>query len=205
MDSDYDLLDRWAQGDRTAASMLFARYFDTLYVFFRTKTSYDVDDLVQSTFEASLAGRARFRGESTFRTYLLATARYKLFEHYRARRRVDNVSEAADSRLVDLDPTPSTVVAARQEERLLLEALRRLPLDHQIVLELYAWEKYTGPEVAGVLGISEPAMRSRLHRAKLQLRTEMERLSNSPEALESTMANLEEWARRLRALHTKAP
>ena len=196
--TDYELLDRWADGDHKAVTELFGRYFDALYRFFRHKTTSEVDDLVQSTFEACVSGRERFRRESTFRTYLFATARYKLLNHYRARRDIADLSEIAESRLADLEPSPSAVVAGRQEKRVLLEALRGLPLDYQIIIELYRWENLTGPEVAEVLEISEAAMRSRLHRAQELLRSEIERLSASPELLHSTLANLDDWARSLR-------
>ena len=199
--TDFELLDRWVAGDAAAAKALFERYFEALYRFFRCKcaSSSELEDLVQDTFAACVAGRDRFRRESSFRTYLFGTARNKLLHHYRSRKPTEDVDDIGEARLVDLNPSPSIVLAKKHEERALLEALRHMPLDHQIVLELHAWENLTGPEVAAVLGITEAAMRSRLHRAKAELRRQLERIAASPELLESTLANLDGWAQSLRA------
>jgi hypothetical protein len=54
-----------------------------------------------------------------------------------------------------------------------------------------------------VLGLTEPALRSRLHRAKLELRRCLERLEASGEVLQSTLGDLDGWARSLRELAGK--
>jgi RNA polymerase sigma factor (sigma-70 family) len=198
MVDDFELLERWSAGDQAAARELVDRHFSAVFTFFRSKTSTDVEDLVQETFAACIAGRDRFRRDSTFRAYLFGIARNKLLRYYRDRRPLETLSEVAESRLVDLDPSPSRVLAVKHEERLLLEALRQLPIDHQLVIELYCWENLSGPEVAAVLGIGERAMRSRLHRAKRELRTLLEQLASAPDLLQSTMANLDRWAASLR-------
>ena len=89
-------------------------------------------------------------------------------------------------------------MAKRREERLLLEALRSIPLDHQIALELYYWQEMTAAELAAVLDIPEGTIRSRLRRAKHLLEEQLAELAQSPDLLETTMANLDEWARNLR-------
>jgi RNA polymerase sigma factor (sigma-70 family) len=195
---DFVLLDRWAAGDRDAGGALFERYFEPIHRFFAHKTSAAVADLVQDTFTACIAARDRFRRESSFRTFIFATARNVLFAHYRSRLRELERESVGDSLLADLDPSPSSIVAQRDEERLLLAALRRIPIDFQIALELYEWEELTAVEVAEVLGISEAALRSRVHRAKQQLREELRRIAASEEVLESTLSGLERWAAELR-------
>ena len=87
----------------------------------------------------------------------------------------------------------------KDEQRLLLEALRALPLEYQIALELYHWEGLSGPELATVLEITEAALRSRLHRAKVALRKQLEIIASSGVVLESTLADLDQWAASLRA------
>ncbi|MCA9595573.1 MAG: sigma-70 region 4 domain-containing protein, partial [Myxococcales bacterium] len=76
--------------------------------------------------------------------------------------------------------------------------LRAIPLELQIALELHYWEQMSGPEIARVLGIAEGTVRSRLRRAKEALDAKMVELSRSPRELETTMANLENWAAGLR-------
>ena len=199
MVDDFALLDRWAGGDRDAGSDLFERYVEPLHRFFASKASGAVADLVQDTFTACIAARDRFRRESSFRTFLFATARNILFAHYRSRGREPAHAPIGESMLADLDPSPSSVVAKRDEERVLIAALRRIPLDFQIALELYEWEELTAVEVAEVLGISEAAFRSRVHRAKQELREQVRRIADSHEVLESTMTDLARWAAGLRA------
>ena len=99
---------------------------------------------------------------------------------------------------VDLAPSPSRIVADKADRRLLLEGLRRLAIDDQIVLELTLWEGMTAAELAAVVDATPAAVRSRLHRAKARLRETLEEIVSSKEVLESTVGDLEAWARRVR-------
>jgi RNA polymerase sigma-70 factor (ECF subfamily) len=72
--------------------------------------------------------------------------------------------------LLDLGVSPSTAFAKDEEQRLVLEGLRRLPVDQQILLELFYWQDLKGPELAKVLDVAEATVRTRLFRARQQLR-----------------------------------
>lgn len=194
MTTDAELLEAWATGDRNAANEMFERYFDPLYRFFRSKTSSNIEDLVQETFLAAVSQRERIRGATSFRAYLFGIARNLLFQQFRRRRvRGEDVDVMSHS-VEDVTPGASTVLGEKQEHRLLADALRRIPIDHQIALELKYWEKLTGPEIAETLGLTEPAVRSRLRRAKEALKAEIERLASSAALVQSTWAGLEQWA-----------
>jgi len=194
-ENDYDLLDAWRAGDVRAGNQLFDRHFDSIYRFLRSKTSGDPADLVQGVFLACIESRDSFRGESSFRTYLYAIARKQLYKSYRDRR--PGVDFGVTS-LADLGPSPSRLADKRHSDRLLLEALRSIPLELQIALELCYWEQMSGPEIARVLDIPEGTVRTRLRRGKEALDAKLEALARFPEELASTMANLEGWAERLR-------
>jgi RNA polymerase sigma factor (sigma-70 family) len=198
--TDFELLDAWAAGDKQAATTLFNRHFDAVYRFFRNKSDGNIEDLTQDTFVACIEGRDRFRRDASFRTFLFAIARNVLLHSFRKRRVAAEPFDSEGIALSELIGSPSHVVARKQEQRVLLEALRNLPLDHQIALELYHWEELSGPELARVLGLTEPALRSRLHRAKLQLRQQVERITASGDVLQSTLGDLDRWARSLREL-----
>ena len=199
MITDFELLDAWAAGDKRAAKDLIDRHFDSIFRFFRNKLGNEgVEDLVQDTFLACVQGRERFRREASFRTFVFATARNILLYHFRKQRRTGVPIDPEVISVIDLAPGPSSIIVARGEQRLMLEALRALPIDYQIALELYHWEGLTGPELAEALEITEAALRSRLFRAKTELRKQIERLSAAPELLESTLANLDDWAAGLR-------
>ncbi|HVZ35507.1 MAG TPA: sigma-70 family RNA polymerase sigma factor [Polyangiaceae bacterium] len=196
--SDFDLLDAWGNGDLNAGGVLFERHFRTLYRFLRTKVEAGLEDLLQQIWLACVEGRARFRREASFRTYLLRVARFQLYAHYRARNREPSQIDFTLTSVADLDASPSQLLARRQDERLLLEALKRVPLDHQIALELRFWEDLSGPEMAEVLGIPEPAVRSRIRRATERLKQELTALMTGPAGADESIDDLDGWAQRLR-------
>ena len=90
------------------------------------------------------------------------------------------------------------MVAEAQEHHLLLAALRQLPFDQQVVLELFYWEDMQGAEISDVLGIAEGTARSRLRLAKQRLVRILEGMASAPELLERTVSGLDDWARSLR-------
>jgi len=155
--------------------------------------------LIQRTFLGCIEGRDRFRKQSSFRTYLFAVAHNVLREHFRAKRNDPHtVPDFAVTSIDELLPSPSSVIAVHEEQRLLLEALRRIPLDSQVVLELYYWESMAAPELAQVLGIPEGTARSRLRRARELLTHRMKVLARSPTLLKTTLSDLEKWVSSLR-------
>lgn len=196
-DSDQVLLEAWAEGDRDAAQKLMRRYEPRVRRFFASKTVDCVDDLTQATLLGCIEARERFRGMAQFSTFLFAVARNKLFEHYRRKRKLSRRADVGTSSVIDLGPSPSSLLARNAKEQRLLLALNELPLDAQIALELYYWERMSGPQMAAVLGIKEPGVRSRLRRAKEQLRKRfelgVEPSGNAPQSLEA-------WAESVRGL-----
>jgi RNA polymerase sigma factor (sigma-70 family) len=196
--SDIDLLDAWRAGDSRAGNELFNRHFDSICRFFANKAAHEVDDLIQRTFLACVEGRDRFRGDASFRGYLFGVARNVLRRHYRDKRYHDQRFDPLVVSVHDLGPAPSMLIADKREQELLLHALRRLPMDHQITLELYYWENMSGSELAQVLDIPEGTVRGRIRRAKQLLESAIAELAESPQQLESTIANLEGWAKSLR-------
>jgi RNA polymerase sigma-70 factor (ECF subfamily) len=197
--SDFELLDRWGQGDLKAGSTLFERHFDSLYRFFRNKAQSGVEDLMQQTLLACVEGRPRFRREASFRTYMFQTARFQLHAHYRKLRR-DTQLDFSLITAEELGTSPSGAVSRRQDARLLLEAMRRIPVDFQLVLELSFWEGLSGVEIAEILGIPEPTVRSRMRRGTERLREQMQQLEDAAVGLHDTAEDLDAWAARVRTL-----
>ncbi len=198
MATDIDLLEAWRAGDRKAGSDLFERHFDSVCRFFANKVDRDVDDLVQRTFIACVEGKERFRGQSSFRTYLFGVAHNVLRSHLRKRKREGDRFEIGLTSVFDMGLNPTVLVAQRKEQTLTLQALRRIPLDHQIVLELYYWEEMTAADLAEVLELPEGTVRGRIRRAKKLLEEQIVALSDDEAILQSTVSGLESWARSLR-------
>lgn len=194
---DFELLQAWRDGDSKAGNDLFHRHFDSICRFFSNKLQGDVEDLIQRTFLACVEGRDRFSGQASFRAYLFGIARNVLHRYFRDKSRQQKRFSSLESSAADVAPGPSLLLAEKREQRLLLTALRRLPLDHQITLELYYWENLSGPELAGILELPEGTVRGRIRRAKQLLEEELKACADSPELLRSTIADLESWARSL--------
>ncbi|HWB78969.1 MAG TPA: sigma-70 family RNA polymerase sigma factor [Nannocystaceae bacterium] len=194
---DFALLDAWGQGDRKAARELLQRYTGPLVRFFERKCDGPIEDLVQATLEAAIAGKDRFRREAGFRAFIFGIARHILFAQLRAKHRVHGELDMESSCLAELAPSPSQIVDQKRERRVLLAALRQLGVETQVLLELYHFQRLTGPELAEVLGIPERTVRSRLHRAHEALRESITKVAESPELLASSWADFEGWAQAL--------
>lgn len=199
MVTDEALLLAWRDGDRSAGEALFERHVDGLARFFRNKLQQGVEDMVQQTFVACLEGVGRLREAASFRSFLFAIAHNLLRARFRAQRRDLAPFDPQVMSAHDLSPGQSTLLAQHREQRLLLEALRTVPLDVQVLLELFYWEDLASAEIAEVMGAPHGTIRSRLRRARELLRERLEQLASSPALLNSTIQGLDDWAASLRA------
>lgn len=197
MPDDAELLEAWRAGDAAAGRALFERHIGLLSRFFRNKAGDETEELIQRTFLACVESRDRLRDGAAFRTYLLRVARSKLYKHYAAVRPAVAL-DAMSVSIADLQPSPSVVVAQRQRDRVLLDALRRLPLELQLALELHYWEGMSTAELAELLELPQGTVKTRLMRARAQLREAVAAtiVSGVPDEDEA----LDAWARSLRAL-----
>lgn len=182
---DWALLSAWRDGDAAAGNQLATAHFPAVSRFFRGKLGDDIEDLIQQTFLGCVEGRDRISDGASFRSYLFAIATRRLYEHLRAKynRRELNVSHTS---LADLGTTPSEKIARNQRAQILLLALRQIPIDAQIALELAYWEGLTGPELAVALDIEPSSARSRLTRARELLRDAVQALGGDTENLFGT-------------------
>jgi RNA polymerase sigma factor (sigma-70 family) len=195
-DDDIALLDRWRDGDAGAGKQLFERYFDRLFRFFCNKVGPDVDD---QTLLECVRSRDNFRADSSFRTFLFAIARHRLLKYRERFARGGQPGVLDDERLAALDAGPATLLCEHAEQRALLRALRRIPLDLQVLLELYYWEDMTSAELAEILEIPHGTVRSRLRRGKQEVRDVLEALRESGELAKTTEDDFDRWLRSMRA------
>ena len=189
--SDISLFDAWGRGERQAGTLLVRRYFRSVFSFFHHRLPAEADDLAQRTFLACIEARDRFRGTGTFRAFLFGIARRQLLK------RLEKADVSRRHRPLYEDPagaaSPSTVVAGREEQRLLLAGLRMLTLEQQILLELFYWERMSTEEIGSVVGASRAAIKVRLHRARAQLRSALEQCDASDHLRTQTIRSLDEW------------
>ena len=197
-DNDFDLLEQWRSGDRDAGNRLLERHVEALFRFFHNKAGANADDLVQETLLACFENQEKFERRSHFRSYLFGVARFQLYAHYRKQRRDGAVLDFSTVTAFELGASPSVLAAEHSEQRFLLEALRHISLEHQIVLELCNVEDLTAPELAQIFGLDTAAVYSRIRRAKQQLKRQLDRLVTDPGHLTPTKTDLAHWAALLR-------
>jgi len=170
-DPDLALLDRWRAGDGAAGNQLFKRHFPSVYKFFEHKTDGEVDDLVQETFLACVNNRETFRRQSTFRTYLFAIARNVLLGHWRRARGTRPTLDFDEISIASLSTSVGTRLAKREDRSRLVAALRALPVEQQILLEMFYWEDLDRDQLAEVFEVETATIGSRLFRARQALQS----------------------------------
>lgn len=195
--TDQALLDAWHAGSASAGNLLLRRHFPALFRFFRSKVRDGVEDLVQQTMMACAAAPEQFRGESSFRAYLLGIARGQLLMHLRRHARKGKQIDPMESSVASVFGSPSVVVAAKDKHDAIVEALQSLPLDLQTTVELFYWEELTVGEIATVMDVPVGTVKSRLNRSRRLLKEWIERSPRLDAALRE--ATLELLERRTRA------
>lgn len=198
-DPDFSLLEAWRAGEIAAGEALFRRHFAGLCRFFRNKVADGVDDLIQRTFLRCVENIDAFEGRSSFRTYLFVIARHELYRELDKRRRSEKRIEPLSVSVQELSPSPPSIIARKSDDRVLLEALRQIPLEHQITLELYFWEDMTAAAIGEVLELPEGTVRTRIRRARALLAERLEELDARTQPLATTAASIESWARSLKS------
>jgi RNA polymerase sigma-70 factor (ECF subfamily) len=197
MSSEIELLAACRSGDGRAGAQLLGRYFPSLYYFFCNKVGPETEDLIQETFIAFLQHSDGLREAQNIRPYLLRTARNKLFNYLRDRNRSRLDFDSSVSSVGDSATSPSLKVARTQAHTDLLMALRDLPVDLQVVLELHYWDELTSEQISEVLEIPVGTVKSRIRRAKEALRESM--ASRGPRGETRDEATIDRWASDLAA------
>lgn len=202
MDPDWEVLAAWRRGDRGAGQELVKRHFGAISRFFRNKVAseHDAADLVSQTFLECTKAKDTFRGDTSFRRFVFAIALnvLRLYIRTKHKRRGEELDFGALC-VKDIEPSSlSSIVMRRREEQLIVIALREIPLDQQIVLELNIFEGLSGREISELLSIPEGTVRGRLRLGKDQLRARLAELASTPSELHATSTDLEGWAESIR-------
>lgn len=174
-DSDAELIRRSAVGDRSAFDELVERHEGSVFRFARAIASSEIDaeDALQEAFLGAWRGAAAFRGEASVRNWLLSIARHAVYRQHR--RRVDEPEELESMSDLGIaagwgaDETPETIALRRESHEALMGAMQALSVSDREILLLRDVEGLPGQQVAMMLGQAVPAMKSRLHRARLRL------------------------------------
>jgi RNA polymerase sigma-70 factor (ECF subfamily) len=192
---DRSLLDRALNGDRAALNSFVSQLRPHVE---RQLMRYPVAeedrrDLLQATLMQVVRRLDTFRGDSSFSTWLFrVTANEALMLMRSQRRHRTRLVEGLD--FEDLGAIPAMneseysepsdlVVANRERDARVREALNELPEDYRDVVVAHYHMDLGLQEIAGKFDLSESAVRSRLHRARTRLRSILEGTSVAQEAV----------------------
>ena len=172
-DPDLMLLQAMAQGNRQALTELYERHGHSIlaYLIGQLHDQQQAEEVLQDVMLAAWSNAASFRGESKVRTWLIAIARMKALTVFRQRKNKPTSVELVDDLVGDVDSNSISEVMERHDQQAAVrEAIRALPDDQRETLELVFFHELTGNEAAALLGVSPGTIKSRIHRAKNQLR-----------------------------------
>jgi RNA polymerase sigma-70 factor (ECF subfamily) len=170
------LLERAGAGDRRALEQLLERASAPAWRWSRgfCRNEDDAADLVQDVLHALLRSLSRFRGDASLSTWTYVVARRACARRRSQAARMGSLDAPAAARLRE-HPDPAPGPARRVEHRQLAERLERaiaaLPMPQREVLVMRDVEGLSAAEVGEALGLGERAVKSRLHRARLAVRT----------------------------------
>lgn len=173
------LIARILAGDRAAFGLLVERYQQRVYntVYRVLHNAEDAADATQDVFLNVYQALGSFKGDSEFFTWLYRIAFNTAISHKR-KRKPNRSLDGDGSQTISLEPADKSVDVApdaaqerREDEQTLMNAVALLSVEHRIILILKDIEGRKYEEIAEIAGIPVGTVRSRLHRARLELRT----------------------------------
>ncbi|MGZ6078971.1 MAG: RNA polymerase sigma factor [Myxococcaceae bacterium] len=181
---DRTLLARAQGGDMSAFEELVGRHEDKVYglALRMTRSEADAAEITQDTFLSAYQHLAEFRGEAAFGSWVHRIAANNALMRLRRQRVLDIVSDdlvgPEFTERGSLAEAPETDWSRRADDKILDEELGRaiqeatdaLPEGYREVFLLKDVEGLSYEEISEMVGISVPAVKSRLHRARLALR-----------------------------------
>jgi RNA polymerase sigma-70 factor (ECF subfamily) len=192
--SDEEVVERVLAGEIELFEILMRRYNQRLYRVARTILSDDgeAEDVMQDAYVRAYTHLGQFAGRARFSTWLTRIAVHEAVERARRGRRlvqIEDVSPGKEDTMTLLSSTergPEQQAIQRDLQSVLEAAVEDLPESFRTVLTLRDIEGLSTAETAECLGISEPLVKTRLHRARAALRNGLE--SRSRAALAGSFA-----------------
>ena len=175
-DLENDLIKRCRDKDPKAMEQIVQRYQKQVY-----NTAYgiignreDAQDITQDVFLTIWNKIGQFRRQSKFSTWIYQIAKNQSLnlKNKKKRRKTDTAEIDDTQAWVPVEEkTPETKALANEQQKLLLQALDSLKEQYRTILVLREMESLSYDDIAQVLGCSVGRVKSRLHEARLALRT----------------------------------
>ena len=162
-------------GDNGAFRKLLERYREplTLFIFSIVRSMDDAEDIMLDAFAVAASGTVKFKGKSSFKTWLFAIGRNLALKYLRKNRLVmlpidDEVSEKASNALL-----PDEELLKTERDRKLYEALDKLNPDYRQALTLHFFEGMDAEQIAVVMDKNKKQVYNLIERGKEQLKTKL--------------------------------
>jgi RNA polymerase sigma-70 factor (ECF subfamily) len=168
--TDEMLLERIADGDRTAMHTLYLRHNVRVYRFVlrSLRDATAAEDIVSQVFLDVWRTAGQFEGRSRVSTWLLSIARFKALTALRQRRHEDidqeNVREIADGA-----DTPETSLDRSNVSAILRACIAKLSPAHREIIHLVYYHEKTVEEAGEIIGIPQSTVKTRMFYARKQL------------------------------------
>lgn len=184
-DDESQLVAQARTGDAGAFTELVNRYERKIFRLASNITGNreDAEDVMQEAFLKAFANLERFQGDSRFYTWLVRIAVNEGLMKLRKRRgnvvsldqELETEEDSMPREVADWGPSPEQRYAQGEMNRILSTAIDSLEPGFRLVFVLRDIEELSTEDVAGILELSIPAVKSRLLRARLQLREKLNR------------------------------
>ena len=175
MKDDFQFVEAALAGQKEAFGQLVERYQDRLiHAISRYLGSVeDAHDVAQDAFVQAYTRLASFRGEAAFYTWLYRIAFNLAMTRVRRRRPMQSLEQAKDrlgNEPIDVGATAETGILREEQARVVHRALGQLDEEFRQVLVLRELEGCTYDQISQILEVPVGTVRSRLYRARIQLR-----------------------------------
>jgi RNA polymerase sigma-70 factor, ECF subfamily len=184
-DAEEALIAQARDGSTAAFGELVARHEGRVFRLARNITGNyeDAEDVMQNAFVQAFKNLPRFRGDSRFYTWVVRITVNEAFMKMRRRRfkevSIDEPLEADDDviprQLEDWGPNPEQRYSQEELQKILTETIDELDPGYRTVFQLRDLEELSTKETARALGLSLPAVKTRLRRARKQLRDSLDK------------------------------
>jgi len=167
-------IDLAKEGDHDAFARLMSTYQDRLFTSLANSIGCETEaeDVVQETFVNAYLKLSGFRGTSSFYTWIYRIARNVAAtrqQRLKSTRSLDVALRTMGQEPVDCTPQAVNALENAEQANDLATALQRISDDYRTVLVLREIDGFDYATIASLLGIRVGTVRSRLHRARLEL------------------------------------
>lgn len=184
-DPDQELVTRAQNGETQAFDELILKYGDKLYGLVYNMTSHkeDTHDLLQEIFARAYQSLGKFKGNSTFYTWIYQIAVNLTLNFLKKKKRRTGLSLSEMDSSVQTDPAlidsthegnPERQTNLNELQIRLNEAMKKLSNPHRMVVTMFDIQGMSHGEIAKILSTSEGTIRSRLHYAHIQLQSALQ-------------------------------